>query len=352
MHLSIKPLMTFMLAFSLHASATTVSVMNYNVENLFDTKHDIGKEDYTYLPKATKDASPEIQAYCKSLSKERYIKDCLELDWNEDVLFQKFTNLKEVIRQYNFGLGADILVLQEVENQNVVNMFIRHELKSLGYKYSVVLEGEDSRGIDTGVISKYPIVSAKMHKIDLTGIAKKTRGILQADINVEGKKVSILANHWPSQGNPTQARAKAAKTLNKIAKGIKSDLIIATGDFNVVPTRDIPNPLTTITKKAFIDTEQMARKFGGSIHAGTHWFGGTWTSLDKMYVHRTSLISATPIYPTFKILIKDFMLGSVEWTHRDTGEVVVYDGVPMRFSHLTGEGYSDHLPIVMKFFLK
>ena len=48
-------------------SAKTISVMSYNVENLFDTVHDQGKEDYTYLPLSLKQKSPEIQAYGNGL---------------------------------------------------------------------------------------------------------------------------------------------------------------------------------------------------------------------------------------------------------------------------------------------
>ena len=80
-----KSIITFLalvFSFSLFAGngkLSSVSIMTYNVENLFDTIHDKGKEDYTYLPKVIKDNSAEIQAYCKSLSKEHYKKSCLAL---------------------------------------------------------------------------------------------------------------------------------------------------------------------------------------------------------------------------------------------------------------------------------
>jgi hypothetical protein len=271
------------------AFAKSISIMSYNVENLFDTVHDIGKEDYTYLPKVIKDNSQSIQNYCKQLSKESYIKSCLELDWNNTILKKKFKNIAKVVRSYNFGQGPDILVLEEVENQNVLNLLFNVELRKLGYKYAKLLEGEDSRGIDNGIISKYPIISSKMHKINLTGVAKKTRGILEVNISDNNKIISILANHWPSQGNPTKARLISARTLKKIANNLDSDLIVAVGDFNTVPSRDIPNPLTTIIEKSFIDSESVARRFGKTLNPGTHWFAGHWGSLDKFYVLKSSL---------------------------------------------------------------
>src|SRR5690606_36364286 len=43
-----------------------VSVMAYNLENLFDTSHDEGKEDWTYLPLAFKCSSKQVQKYCQA----------------------------------------------------------------------------------------------------------------------------------------------------------------------------------------------------------------------------------------------------------------------------------------------
>lgn len=327
------------------------SIMSYNLENLFDTTHDFGKDDYTYLPKEVKDNSQDIQNHCKSLSRDFYIKSCLNVDWTTDKLNQKLKNLSKVIKLYNFGQGADILVFQEIENQNVMNLFMRKELRSLGYKYSVVLEGEDSRGIDNGIVSKYPIINQKIHKINLNGIAKKTRGILQADVLINDKIVSVLGNHWPSQGNPTLARAKAAKTMNKIAKKLNysSSLVVALGDFNTVPDRDIPNPLETITEKVFVNAETVARKMGKTIHDGTHWFAGKWGSLDKIYIMKSSLNKVHAKFYTFDIIVENFMLGEKIWTDRDSGDVTVYQDVPIRFSFNNATGYSDHLPIVMRF---
>ena len=50
-------------------SSQVISVMTYNLENLFDTLHDKGKEDWTYLPLAVKKSSQVVQDYCRSLSK-------------------------------------------------------------------------------------------------------------------------------------------------------------------------------------------------------------------------------------------------------------------------------------------
>ena len=40
--------------------------MTYNVENLFDTKHDEGKDDYTFLPLSFKRTSEEVKKILRS----------------------------------------------------------------------------------------------------------------------------------------------------------------------------------------------------------------------------------------------------------------------------------------------
>lgn len=344
-------LITTLIIYSNLAFTETISVMSYNVENLFDTVHDEGRDDFTYLPKRVKDNSEYIQKHCKSLSKPYYIESCLNLDWNKNLLFKKLTSIARVIKTVNFGSGADVVVLQEVENQNVVNILMNRELRKLGYKYSVVLEGEDSRGIDNAVISKYPISKSKIHKIDLRGIAKKTRGILEVKIIIGYKNLTILANHWPSQGNPTAARLKAARTLRTVARNLSSDLILALGDFNTVEPRDNPNPLKTITEKDFYNAQEIAIKLGTTVAEGSHWYAGHWGSLDKMYVYKQSSVNSVALFNSFEIIKKDFMLADKKWTDFETGVTKVYKDVPYRFNHSTGEGYSDHLPLFMKFYL-
>ena len=53
-----------------HSTDTArVSLMTYNVENLFDTVHDEGKDDYAYLPLSVKQAHPEYLATCPAQRK-------------------------------------------------------------------------------------------------------------------------------------------------------------------------------------------------------------------------------------------------------------------------------------------
>ena len=331
---------------SLSGFARTVTLMNYNAENLFDTVHDEGKEDYTYLPLALKKESQEIKDYCNSLTVSSWRKSCLYTDWNEEVLNSKIKNLSRTIRAYNKGRGADIVVLQEVENKNVLNILVNQGLKGLGYKYISLIEGPDKRGIDVGILSKFPVVSERLHQVDL-GNNRPTRGILETTLSVDGKTITILGNHWPSQHNPSEHRLAASEKLKDVANNVQSNIVIATGDFNT-KTTDVPNGVDNL-KSDFINVETQARlRPFKRLWRGTHWYRGEWTSLDKIFIKR-NFRKVRLKFRSFKILSYKFLLGDKKWTDGDTGNVTIYRNVPFRFSSKSGTGYSDHLPIAFKF---
>jgi len=72
------------------SQAKKLNIMSYNVENLFDTTHDIGKLDYTYLPKSIKDTSREVQEYCQSVGVPRWKEECYNIDWTDAKLKKNF----------------------------------------------------------------------------------------------------------------------------------------------------------------------------------------------------------------------------------------------------------------------
>lgn len=315
--------------------ARTFKVLQYNAENFFDTKFDNGTHDYTYLPQSVKQSLPDHREACDAMS-GFYREQCLHLDWNESKFTKKIINISRVIKSYDqSGKGPDIVVFQEVENVNVLNKLVTKGLKGMGYHHQVLIEGDDSRGIDVGLISKYPVISSRHHSVFVNGERLDTRGILEVTLNVEGKDVVVFCNHWPSQGNPSTERVASAKLLSRIASEKDADLIIAVGDFNTI-SGESPYPYHYL--EGFIDTEKEARKINRDLNPGTHFYRGEWSSLDKIFVFEGTGMKAD--YSAFDILTPVFMMKEDD----QTGEMV-----PVRFNHETGEGFSDHLPVKMKF---
>jgi endonuclease/exonuclease/phosphatase family metal-dependent hydrolase len=344
------------------SAAKTVTVMSYNLENLFDTTHDAGKNDYTYLPLALKNSSTEVQTYCKNMRSGYYRRMCFELDWNEAILNKKISQLSRVIK----SVSPDILVVQEVENLKVLTQLRDQGLALEGYKHIVLIDGPDRRGIDIGILSRFPLAnSAKLHYVNLSDAypdrdpqdIRPTRGILEATFQIGKRKLTVLGNHWPSQNNPDAARLAAAKRMAKIAaNGLYP--VIALGDFNTVAS-DSPNAIkeqVTIDDR-FFDAQEMAwgRDLGNT---GSHFYRGHWSPLDRLFFYRKGARRGCswiffsdcirPQWPSFGIVKKDWMLTDQTFTDQNTGDEVTYKGVPLRFNAKTGEGFSDHLPVILK----
>lgn len=329
----------------------SLSVMTYNLENLFDTYHDVGKSDWTWTPKQFKDNSKEAQAYCSQMRNEYYKKSCFELDWNSSVLNKKIKNLSRVISSFSNGRGPDIVVFQEIENMNVLRLLVSQGLRKKGYHYMSLVEGLDSRGIDVAMISKYPIIKEQYHNFSLLPYSKRsTRGILEVEFRVGKKAVTVFGNHWPSQGNVDETRMIAAQTLEEKVMASRSDLVIATGDFNTSFDDEL-NGLNTYILPIMEDIEVKARKLKKVMADGTHWFRGHWQSLDKIFVKKQKRPSYKIDYQRFDIIFHKYMSSKYEWIDRFTGEVTVYQNVPTRFDPKSGKGYSDHLPVVVSFSL-
>lgn len=310
----------------------SLKLMQFNTENLFDTQHDVGTTDYTYLPMATKNNLPNFHEVCQKMGTEFYIRQCLTLDWSEALLTKKIIGLARVIKAYDAsGMGPDIIIFQEIENKNALSKLVSKGLKELGYQHIALIEGDDSRGIDVGLISKYPISSSKHHSLFHNGEKLDTRGILEVTVDVDGNDVVLFGNHWPSQGNPTAERISSAKLLEKLASEKRADLIVAMGDFNTLESES-PRPFDQM--KGFIDAEAEARKVQTNLNPGTHFFKGKWSSLDRIFIYKSSALK--PNYKTFKIFNHSFLL------RRDsrTGQMI-----PNRFNAETGEGFSDHLSL-------
>ena len=96
--------------------------MQFNVENLFDTRHDANKSDYTFLPLAVK-TGKEVIDYCETIEVKKWRNQCTNWDWSEKTLAIKLQRLTSVLKEVNEGKGPDILVLEEVENSRILELW-------------------------------------------------------------------------------------------------------------------------------------------------------------------------------------------------------------------------------------
>jgi len=138
--------------------------------------------------------------------------------------------------------GAEVLAGQEVENKSVLQDWADQRLN--GQLPNVALEeGNDKRGINVGVLSKYPMLKVVTHKqAPLEGDRTFSRDLLRVDLDVQGEIVSVYTTHSHNRRKDDQAQEADAQRLAE-ATAIKSivtqemqefpnRLYVITGDFN------------------------------------------------------------------------------------------------------------------------
>ena len=319
---------------ALPAQGETISIMTFNVENLFDNSHDAGKNDETYLPAARKKSKIHIEK-CNRIQVRRWRDQCLFWDWNDAVVERKLDVIADSIKQVNRGQGPDIIAFQEIENISILERLRNKKLSGLGYQPSVLIEGKDRRGIDVAFLAKYPAVGAKLHEIKFPKSLKRrvgdTRPILEATFKLPtGDLLTGFAVHFPAPYHPTEMRESAYTTLNKIVGDLPEDrAVFAAGDFNTTREED--------ANKDMLET----------------WVRPTWQVAHDL----CKGCPGTSYYPPkddWSFLDMIFWRDSNDWEMRKsylankTRAQRNRDGTPKRFELPEASGVSDHWPLVLE----
>lgn len=144
------------------------------------------------------------------------------------------------------ALDADIVVLSEVEHADVVNELNDMELAG-AYEHIAVIDGNDPRGIDVGVMSKIPLDEVISHKDD--SFKKEgtqapnyiySRDALELHLTFNGRPMVIFAVHYKAKemDNPDKRLAEAQHTralADAITAAAPNTAIMIAGDFNDLP---------------------------------------------------------------------------------------------------------------------
>ncbi|HEY8269449.1 MAG TPA: endonuclease/exonuclease/phosphatase family protein [Pseudobdellovibrionaceae bacterium] len=323
-----------------------VSVMNFNVENLFDTIHDENRDDYAYLPLLQKQ-TPEHKAVCAKINQIHYRKECLTLDWNEDVVNAKLKNLAQVILGVD-GQGPDILVMEEVENERILTRLNKEFLTKAGYQTQVLIEGSDERGIDVALLSRFPIVGTpELHKIpyvakndsDKIGMGK-SRGILEVKLKLPNQEtLTLLGAHFPSQANPRYWREQAVEFLAKMIQESANNMVIASGDLNISHNEEIE---ARFFHDSFSEVALVSHLVGCKKCEGSHNYRKEWSFLDALLFSKNMGESGTASYKLEP--------ETITIVHSDP--IHLWGSYPKRFKPETKEGVSDHFPLYARIRLR
>jgi endonuclease/exonuclease/phosphatase family protein len=337
----------------------------YNVENLFDTQHDPGKNDYEFLPTGS-------------------------YQWTEQKYTAKLHNIAQVLSELctEFGnkknpAGAAVIGLSEVENGRALDDLLREPaLAARGYRY-VHFDGPDRRGVDVALLynpKAFRLVEAQLipyiyptesqpdvdlgFYIDENGRVKGypyQNGLLRGDttyitrgfLTVEGylgdEKFYFIVNHWPSRGAQSPVRERAGYQVRRLKEALlKQDpeaRIVIMGDLNDDPgdlSVTSPEALGAKSDKNACAPHDLYNPWYDMLYkkgVGTLYYRGKWNLFDQIIFTGNLLNTADKSrlhLLTNAVFSRDYLL-------QTEGK---YKGAPKRTT--AGgtwlNGYSDHLP--------
>jgi endonuclease/exonuclease/phosphatase family metal-dependent hydrolase len=171
---------------------TQVTIATFNCENLFRRFQFKGKpvkkQNKTIYVPWTKDELAAI------------IQDGFEID---KLKFSKLSGeMRHLTASAIKATNADVIALQEVENLETLKMFNAKYLAQSGYRYKLLIDGNDPRLIDVAVLSRYPFARIVTHQYRRTPNNKSyvfSRDCLEVVVQVDSSKtLHMFINHLKS----------------------------------------------------------------------------------------------------------------------------------------------------------
>ena len=315
-------------------------VMFYNLENLFDTINNNGKQDYDFSP---------LGAH----------------QWNGTKYWQKQHNMAYAISQMEVvgspAEGPVIIGVSEIENITVLQDLVKQsELKDRRYQI-IHHDSPDPRGIDVALLYNprfFKVLNVTTQNINkYLSETKRTRDQLTVTGMLAGEKVTIMVNHWPSRLGGEEASSYLREAAGRMARETIDSLllddpnqgIIFMGDLNDDPQNKSCSEALG-AKKEIKDCIEPGSCFnpwwnilGRGI--GTLGYKGNWNLFDQIIFtnyflkNYDSKDKPTLTYSRAEVLNRKFL-------RSDEGD---RQGYPLRTysSGIFTNGYSDHFPTMI-----
>ncbi|MBQ7156656.1 MAG: endonuclease/exonuclease/phosphatase family protein [Bacteroidaceae bacterium] len=304
----------------------------YNLENLFDTIHDEGKNDYEFLPNGG-------------------------YHWGSVQYTNKIANMSRVLSELcteRVKGGAAFIGVSEVENSRVMEDLVKSPaLAKKGFKF-IHYEGDDRRGVDVACL--YNPNMFKPTKSELISTTEQykafsnghiTRGVLHVEGSLLGEPFHFLVNHWPSRGAGSESREWMGRFVRGVVDSIQAvhpdARIMIMGDLNDDPdNKSVKEALGVVydekkvksPKDLFDPWYNTLRKKG----QGTLLWDGMWNLFDQIILTSNLIGKDRSTFKFFKneIYMPDYIISKSGRTK----------GGPFRTtaSGVWQNGYSDHFP--------
>lgn len=149
-----------------------------------------------------------------------------------------------------------IACLVEADHRLALKAF-DSQLSNNRFKYEMLIDGNDRRGIDVGIMSKFVFGNIKTHIFAKSGRSQIfSRDCLEIETIIdENTSIYFLINHFKSKGYDADGksnfkRERQAKKVKEILShyDLNKDYVVVAGDLNDTPDSDPLKPLTSINK--------------------------------------------------------------------------------------------------------
>lgn len=306
------------------------SIAFYNLENLFDTIHDYGKNDHDFLPDGA-------------------------MAWNSEKYQAKLTNIAQVLSEIardKTPRGPAVIGVAEVENRRVLEDLVAQPALS-AMNYGIVHhEGPDRRGIDCALLydpQQFTVNSDQLSPYVYLNndTTYKTRGFLIVRGEMAGEDVCFIVNHWPSRGAESPVRVRAADQVRVLKDSLMQEnrkiKLIILGDMNDDPMDEsMAVALGARKYRNEVKKKELYNPWWEILEdkgIGTLLYRGKWNLFDQIVVSKTLLGKKKLHYDSCEIFMRDYLF-------QQDGK---YKGSPLR-TYGGSEwlnGYSDHLPTII-----
>lgn len=312
----------------------------YNLENLFDTCHDAGKNDYEFLPTGS-------------------------YHWNGLKYSHKLRNLSRVLADMGTdvlpGVGCALIGVSEVENAKALtDLVAQPALAARGFKYAHI-EGPDKRGVDCALLYNPALFTVRDTKL-VPFVPTKTmpsdyvtRGFFTVSGTLAGEHVTVIVCHLPSRFAGSYYREVGAAQIKAVKDSLIKDdpdcKVLVMGDMNDDPTNK--SMTTMLSCKPDIDKvghDDMYNPWYNILvkeGRGTLMYDGSWNLFDQIVLSPNWLNKkGSKDFSTLKFWKN--RIQNMPYLFQTDGK---YKGQPKRTtaSGIWLDGYSDHLPVVVYF---
>lgn len=271
--------------------ATKVTIATFNTENLFTRYNFRGKKT------GRKDAHGRaIYRPYTAKELERAVQGGFIIDKN--VFKATLKPIRALTAKALKAVEADVVGVQEVESLDTLKRFKSGYLKSKKFRYPLVVDGNDPRFIDVGLLSKLEIDFVRTHQFRRTGRSNVfSRDCLEVHVKVGRKTLPVFVNHFKSMmGGRRETRRRRQTQSKELIKILRERFGKNFGDHDFIVLGDLndymePGKESESGIRALLQSDKMENVVDrlDPDDRWTHYYKGdkTYHQLDYILISRS-----------------------------------------------------------------